>query len=367
LKVALYVADQNPHRDRTLGITGYTRGLITALQAQGGSALEVIHSASSYVPESGGIVKQRLPFRTDRAAGRLVADHLHPLFCRTDADLWHYPKGYLPLIKPRGRPVVGTVHDVILQHQADHYPRARSRLAYAYWLALMKRSIANFDLILTISEFSASSIRQLCERAGLRCPPIRVTYEGFSVQAAPAAEKRDAVVHLASTEPHKRTATLLKLWGQLQETEPELPQLRLLGTLTPQDRAAAQRLHNVSVCGRLPRAELEAEIAASQGLLLPSEIEGFGLPALEAYALGAPVAYVRNTAVEEVLGAGTPGGFLLDNSDSFRSAVAEVLSMPAAAIVAKRNEVEARFSWERCARKTEDAYRECLGAGRAAN
>ena len=53
-------------------------------------------------------------------------------------------------------------------------------------------------------------------------------------------------------------------------------------------------------------------------LLLPSEIEGFGLPALEAYYLSTPVVYVRGTAVEEILGERSPGGFVLESADSVR-------------------------------------------------
>jgi glycosyltransferase involved in cell wall biosynthesis len=66
----------------------------------------------------------------------------------------------------------------------------------------------------------------------------------------------------------------------------------------------------------------------ARALILPSEIEGFGLPALEAYYLGTPVCYVRNTSVEEILAVATSkGGFSLDSSESLHHALAEVMAM----------------------------------------
>jgi glycosyltransferase involved in cell wall biosynthesis len=66
----------------------------------------------------------------------------------------------------------------------------------------------------------------------------------------------------------------------------------------------------------------------ARALILPSEIEGFGLPALEAYYLGTPVCYVKGTSVEEVLKVSTShGGFTLDDSESLFSAVSQVMSI----------------------------------------
>ena len=66
-------------------------------------------------------------------------------------------------------------------------------------------------------------------------------------------------------------------------------------------------------------------------LLLPSEIEGFGLPALEAYYLSTPLVYVRgSTPVEEILGERSPPAFVLASADSiFVAAVDQALGLDA--------------------------------------
>ena len=114
----------------------------------------------------------------------------------------------------------------------------------------------------------------------------------------------------------------------------------------------------MTACEALPEAQLVETLESSRALLLPSEIEGFGLPALEAYCLGTPVVFVKGTAVEEVLGEGTPGGFCLDDFESFCAALDEVLSLDPEQIRAKTRELRKRFSWRACAERTVAAYHE---------
>lgn len=362
MKVAIYVADQNPNRDRSLGITGYTDGLIRALTQQERIEVIAVGSQTSYAPAVEGTEILRLPLRTDRVLGRLAADNLHPLFCRTGANIWHYPKGHLPLVGRPRKPVVGTVHDLIVQYCADHYPGARSAFAYNYWIWVLKRSIPRFDVILTVSKFSEVAIRAFCDRYRLRCPPIRVSYEGFHLETGTArpGNKENKVIHLSSLESHKRTSTLLAYWKDLESLETNRPRLKLIGPLLDPDRRAAEGLSGIEICGRLPRKELEHEIAGARALLFFSEVEGFGLPALEAYLLGTPAVYVKGTAVEEILGEATLGGFHLASFDSFRAALEDVLQMPATQVALKAEELERRFSWSGCAAETVAAYQSLL-------
>ncbi len=363
MRVGFYLADQNPQRDRTLGVTGYTDGLLRALQRHREIELAGLVSKGSFAPTSLA-QRQTLPFSTAGAIGRILSDNFHPAVSHLQADVWHYPKGHLPVVRRFAAPCIGTVHDVILQHYADHYPGERPALAYTYWLGVLKRSIARFDSILTISQFSAQAIRKFCERHRLRCPPMEVTYEGFHVTRPPgtAAEKEDYVLHLASREPHKRTGTLLDFWRKLSSHEVNLPKLKLVGNLRPADARTAQANPRFELCGRLPRPELETAIARARAVVLPSEIEGFGLPAVEAYALGTPVVFVAETAVAEILGPQTPGSFQLESLESFHAALSEVLGLDAGTITQQAERLAQRYSWSACAEATVASYRK-LAAG----
>jgi glycosyltransferase involved in cell wall biosynthesis len=75
-------------------------------------------------------------------------------------------------------------------------------------------------------------------------------------------------------------------------------------------------------------SNLQAAYSSARALILPSEIEGFGLPALEAYYLGTPVCFVKGTSVEEILAGVTgKGAFSLESRESFFAALEEVMAM----------------------------------------
>ena len=359
MRVNFYLADQNPHRDRSRGITQYTSGLLRELRLRDGIEVSCLVSRSSYRPTGDGIETRVLPFRTDHVIGRLVADQFQPLLNGTKAHIWHFPKGFCShVVRPRA-PAVGTVHDTILDFYAERYPRSRSRAAFVYWRALLARSLARFDLVLTISQFSKRSIEAFCERRGMLCPPITVTYEGGSWEelAGQVLPKSDCVVHLCSHQPHKRTNTMLRFWEILAQRRESLPLLRLIGNTTREQDRWIGRLSHVERLGPLSSEDLRCCIEMARAIIIPSEVEGFGLPALEAYYLGTPAVYVRDTAVEEVLGRSTPGGFDLESVESFRAALEAVLALDPGWIREKGVELSARFSWNACVDRTLAAYR----------
>lgn len=361
--VCFYCADQNPHRDKSRGITVYTESLIAGLQRKGGIALSAVTSKSSAgVPD--GVPQKVLPFRTDHIPGRLVADHFHPWFTgKIDAELWHYPKGFLPL-GPQVRALrVGTIADTILQHYADHYPEDRSALAYRYWIGVLKNSIAHFDLIITISEAAKTAITEFAERYKIPLPPIAISYIGVEMPDFPNDNpKRTHVLHIASKQPHKRTRWLLQQWRAMQRAKLDLPFLRLVGDMDSEAQEVASDLRNIERVSAEKHGDLLEDMRRSLAVLLPSEIEGFGIPAVEGYFAGAPVAYVAGTSVEEVLGPGTPGGFTFETG-SFQKALDQVLNMPASQIQQKKEDLAERFSWEQCAGRTLAAYNQVLSLG----
>lgn len=372
LRVRFYLADQNPQRDRTRGISVYTDRLLESLRALPELRLSALTSRSSFQPGPGHpeIVVHQLPFRTDGPCRRLVADHLHLALkglagARSDdgdtPDLWHFPKGFLPALQRPQVPVVGTVHDTILEHYATQHPKHRSAAANSYWLGLLARSLARFDLVLTDSEFSRRSIEAFCRARRIVCPRLEVTYLAARWDGKKSSEAlEDRVLHLVSPLPHKRSNTALEFWKKLQSERRDLPTLDLIGSTTAEQRVRIAALRGVRTSEAQAEDELKRRIANARALLLPSEIEGFGLPALEAYSLGTPVLYVTRTAVEEVLGEGTPGGFELESFDSFRAALDEVLALGEDWIAEKSAALRDRYSWSACAKRTLRAYQGLL-------
>jgi glycosyltransferase involved in cell wall biosynthesis len=96
-------------------------------------------------------------------------------------------------------------------------------------------------------------------------------------------------------------------------------------------------------------------------VLMPSRIEGFGLPALEAMACGVPVVAFDNSALAEVVGA---GGCLVPDGDtaSMTAAVRRVLDSAECAAEWRQRGLEqaARFTWDECAARHAEVYRSVL-------
>jgi len=85
--------------------------------------------------------------------------------------------------------------------------------------------------------------------------------------------------------------------AELAATPRELP-LVMVGPTQPW----AHRLPDVILTGQVPDGQLAAIYSGAHALVLPSEHEGFGLPAVEALACGTPVVACEVPALREVLG-----------------------------------------------------------------
>lgn len=300
------------------------------MQTRGTMDLKAVASKSS-VGAPVGMGERVLPWGTRHTVSRLLTDHLHPLFLLADRpDVWYYPKGFLPALHNICSPSVVTIHDTIVQYYADYYPKWRSDTEYRYWAHMLRHTLTNADHVLTVSESSKRQILDFMVRHEIPEKEITVTYEPCFYESIPqpeAPEKGDYVLHLASREPHKRTSWLIDHW--LESDRKDLPRLHVVGALPD---GAAKKIEASDQIEKLPfldDAELQVQFMGARALMFPSEIEGFGLPAIEAYYLGTPVCFVKGTSVEEVLAVATQaGGFHLNDPASLDHALADVLAMP---------------------------------------
>lgn len=367
LRVSVYLADQNPGHDRSLGISRMSKVVLEGMTERNDIRLRVITSLSSQQgPESAAHV-QTLPWSTRSRPTRLFTDHLHPLVTNhaSETDIWYFPKGFLPAIKPHGKPSVVTVHDTIIQHHADHYPHWRKKPEYAYWSLILRHTLRHADVVLTVSEHSRDMIIAFMARHKLPEREITVTYEPccyeeFEQPVDPP--KGEHVLHLASREPHKRSHDLIRWWAARSRVDRDLPVLELVGNLPPESRDIVSSSRCFRQRPFLDDEVLRLTIAAARALILPSEIEGFGLPAIEAYYLGTPVCFTKGTSIEEILEQSTStGGFDLDAPESLWPALEEVLAMPAGEVGRIGLELRERYAVEKIVGRMVAAFREVAG------
>ena len=364
ISVQVYLADQNPGYDRSFGISRMSHMVVDTLQAGGRVRINAITSKTSQRAPGSVDAVRVLPWGTRGKWVRLLTDHLHPLFIGRAfvPDVHYFPKGYLPLLDWFCAPSVVTIHDTIIQYDEDHYPRWRRPWEYGYWAMMLKHTLRKADRILTVSESSKQQIHAFMDRHRIPRKEIIVTYEPCLYESTPqpvAPAKGNYVIHLASCEPHKRTAHLIRWWHAEEARNRELPELHLIGTVPPEVLGLVASSRGIVRRAFLEDAALQAAYLGARALILPSEIEGFGLPALEAYYLGTPVCFVKGTSVEEVLGEATgKGGFSLASAESLFSAVAEVMGMDTTEVYQCGLSLRASYAAERVAARMIAAFAE---------
>jgi glycosyltransferase involved in cell wall biosynthesis len=112
-------------------------------------------------------------------------------------------------------------------------------------------------------------------------------------------------VTVGTIEPRKNHALLLDVWERLVNHGP-VPRLYVVGNRGWADATLLARFDvgvaGVTVLPDLSDGAMMALVAGARALLFPSHVEGFGLPPIEAAALGTPVICLPLPVIKEQLG-----------------------------------------------------------------
>ena len=152
---------------------------------------------------------------------------------------------------------------------------------------------------------------------------------------------------------------MIRWWHEAEARGRNLPMLHLIGSVPPEVAPLLASSRSIVKRPFLEEAALQSAYRSARALILPSEIEGFGLPALEAYYLGTPVCYVKGTSVEEILGVATDkGGFSLDSAESLFTALDDVMAMSPGEIRDCGLKLRETYAAEKVAERMMEVFRE---------
>lgn len=199
--------------------------------------------------------------------------------------------------------------------------------------------------------------------AGGGAPEAPVTSED-EVRARFDLGDRRLLLTVSAKRPHKNLLRLLEALATLPAPRPVLV---LPGYPTPHEQelraraAALGILEDVRFPAWVSGPDLEGLYAAADLFVFPSLYEGFGLPVLEAMARGVPVATSGRASLAEVAG---DAALLFDpeSVQAISDALRQLLGDP---VLRERlrtagRQQAARFTWDRTARSTRDAYERAL-------
>lgn len=270
---------------------------------------------------------------------------------------------------PPSVPIVATLHDLaFLRHPG--YFTARGLRFFDAAIDLMRRDA---QVVLCSSQATrADALAAGFDEERLQVVPLGVAApEPGAPELDPAriaAVRRRLglaeryVLHLGTREPRKNTAALRRVAPRL----PADVDVVLAGGAGWGDDAAGATPGaggaRVVEVGFVSEADKWSLLAGAEVFCAPSLWEGFGLPVLEAMAVGTPVVTSAGTALAEVV---ADAGTCVDprDDDALAGALVELLDAPdVAAELAERGRVRARaFSWARTAAAVIDACARVAG------
>lgn len=270
-----------------------------------------------------------------------------------------------------GIPSVYTPHD--LQHV--HFPRNFSRRERARREVLYEEFSRRAAFVQALTSFGRDD---LVRHLGLRRDRVVVVPWApvLAASAVPPPEVRAAtrrslrlegrfLLYPAQTWPHKRHQDAIEALAILRaEGETDLT-LVLTGKRTDHAAGLDGRIRRLGLDGQvrwtgyLPDRELLALYVDAAALVFPSEFEGWGLPIIDALALGTPVVAAAAACVPEVSG-GAAQLFPVRDAAAFAVAIKRVLDDDSlrASMTARGRAHAANFSWQATAAALSDVYRE---------
>ena len=291
---------QNMNRVR--GIGRYVSGLARALLAQQEVSIEFWgwHDDRPFEvpPPHRGLWLRRFSLPRTRWAWFLGPLAMRLRHRMSPASVVHItdPRAFVRL----GGATLTTVYDLIPLIDPQWRRTGREWAAYQKYLTRLRTAAGIF----AISNQTAEDLRR---ELHMPPPPVHVAPPGVEIPVAhPGAVSGETYfLYVGSADPHKNLPVLLEAFARSTDLPERLvlvgpwhaPNVLMLDEWLREHDGLRGR---VSYQGHVPDDELVALIRSATALVLPSRLEGFGLPVAEALAAGGVVIHSRIPVLTEI-------------------------------------------------------------------
>lgn len=317
--------------------------------------------------------------------------HTYALFdsksqCPSKTDIIHYPffdPFLLTLPFHSSAPSIVTVHDLIPIIFPEHFPKG---LRGSIRWQIQKYSLQKKQRIIADSECSKKDIIRL---TGIAEKKIDVVYLAPSLKSLSVIEKFDVLkkqygirneyfLYVGDVNWNKNILGLLRAYAQFIKNQPGMknhePETLLLVGKAFLNQDLKETIAINQLCrelgiekyiirtGYVPNDSLVSLYSHARALIQPSFYEGFGLPVLDAMALGCPVICTSSSSLLEIAGP----SIMVDakNHISIADGMACIISLTKEErkiLIKKGSEWVKRFTWKKVAEETVQSYEKILG------
>lgn len=243
---------------------------------------------------------------------------------------------------------------------AQNKNAAMSRLLYRQQLRLYKKATA----VLPISDATRHDAVKLL---GLKSSCLHIIHLAPVVTGRPDSTvlktlkiTKPYILYVGSIDYRKNVPALISAFNAARDRGFDV-QLVLVGkdfTLPATQSKEAESIRqqkfsspyrdDIIITGFVDDVQHHTLYKKAVAFVFPSLYEGFGMPVLEAMAIGCPVIALNNSSIPEVADSAV---MLLDSADQLADSIIKLLTNPAESkrMVAKGREQAAKFSWDKTA------------------
>ena len=266
-------------------------------------------------------------------------------------DVLHIPHLNIPIFY-RGKLIV-TIHDLTHLKFPQFLP---SKFHYYYFKFMLKTVMKKASKILTVSNNTKKDIMEFFD---VEPSKIKVIYSGvgkefvlkekseisYLYEKYDIPQGKKIILYVGNLLPHKNLDALLKAVRLIKEDYV----LVLAGRSFKNRYEQKQEKGSIVYAGEVSQGELVDFYNLADLFVLPSLYEGFGLPVLESFACGTPVACSNTSSLPEV---GGNHAFYFDPKDEsdIADAINKAFEWKGSPLALR--EYALQFSWEKTAEET---------------
>jgi len=297
---------------------------------------------------------------------------------RNRPDVLFVPSHVIPFVTPPSRlpPCVVTIHD--LGYRAWPEMHTQSQRAY---LELSTRWSTNVACrVICVSQATADDLQRIYATNQAK---IRVVHEGVDLRDFTKGEKspsensasstgRPYALYVGTIQPRKNLVRVMRAYANLVASHSIDWDLVLAGKPGWYSDSLFQQASELNLTDRIhlpgyvPDSALPTLLKEARFFCFPSLYEGFGLPVLEAQAMGVPLMTANNSSLPEIAG---DAALLVDPTDvdAIADAMLQLSRNEALRqrLIAAGYENVKRFSWEKAAAETLAVLEEAAADGQA--
>jgi glycosyltransferase involved in cell wall biosynthesis len=272
-------------------------------------------------------------------------------------DVLFIPASALPIYHPKKSVV--TIHDVAWRYYPETFTKfMRNFLEYSTRFAVKKAS-----KIIAVSDATKKDLEKFYHIDPNKIEVIPHGYESITNIPELSSEVKNKVpekyvLFISTLQPRKNVIGLIRAFRKLKNENPDLPHKLVLagrvGWRPEETLAEIEKNRDIVIhLGHVKDDDRWALLKNSSCFVTPSFYEGFGMPILEAFQAGAPVATSNISSMPEVAGEAAEY-FDPHNIDQIKSAIIKIIKNKPHAdeLSARGKERLKEFSWEKCAEAT---------------